>query len=100
MNRDTVETGAETDDLEVDIHQAVIQREQSSQSFPDGGAVAAMEEPLHRLMGATALFTDLTMASINGPPLSTTGLSFLAHAMNRETLRLFRLYHGHPPRSL
>jgi hypothetical protein len=26
------------------------------------------------------------------------GLSFLAEAMFREALRLFRLYHGHPPR--
>ncbi len=100
MNKRNAETHAETDDQDVQINKAVIEREQSPEPFPDGGAVEAMEEPLHRLMGATALFTDLTMASFNGPPLSTTGLSFLAHAMNRETVRLFRLYHGHPPRSL
>jgi hypothetical protein len=28
------------------------------------------------------------------------GLSFLAEAMFREALRLFLLYHGHPPRYL
>ena len=63
MNERTAETEAAPDDLEVQIHQAVIQREQSPGSFPDADAVEAMEEPLHRLMGAAVLFTDLTMVN-------------------------------------
>jgi hypothetical protein len=99
MNARTAETGAATDDLEGQIHQAVVQREQVPRPFPDADAVEAMEEPLHRLIGATVLFTDLASVSGNGPALSTVGLSFLAESMNREAVRLFRLYHGHPPRS-
>ena len=102
MNEETSENGGAADglfdDLEVQIHQAVLRREQSSGSFPDGDALEAMEEPLHRLMGAAVLFTDLAMASTDDPPLSPMGLSFLSLAMKREALRLFRLYHGHPPR--
>ena len=93
-------TEAAPDDLEAQIHQAVIQRDQSPGPYPDADAVEAMEEPLHRLIGATILFTDLASVSGNGPALSTVGLSFLADAMNREAMRIFRLYHGHPPRSL
>ncbi len=100
MSARTAETGTATDDLEEQINRAVIQREQSPGSFPDANAVEAMEEPLHRLIGATSLFTDLASVSGNGPALSTVGLSFLADAMNREAMRIFRLYHGHPPRSL
>ena len=86
------------DDLEVEIHLAVLRREKSSRSYPDGDAVAAMEEPLRRLTGATVLFTDLAMVRRDDPPASPMGLSFLSNAMYREALRLFRLYHGHPPR--
>ena len=108
MTEDDAENGAQTDeipeglfdDVEVEIHRAIIQREHTSGAFPDGDAVAAMEEPLHRLMGATVLFADICMLSSEDPPLSLMGLSFLANAMRRETLRLFRLYHGHPPRYL
>jgi hypothetical protein len=59
-----------------------------------------MEEPLHRLTGAAVLFSDITTESSAAPELRMRGLSFLAEAMFREALRLFRLYHGHPPRYL
>lgn len=102
MNEETSENGKGTDalfdDPEVEIHRAVLRRERHKGSYPDREAVAAMEVPLRRLTGATVLFTDLAMLSVNDPPLSPMGLSFLANAMNREALRLFRLYHGHPPR--
>ena len=83
--------------LEVEIHTAVLRREKSSGSCPDRDALAAMEESLNRLTGATVLFTDLAMVRRDDPPASPMGLSFLSHAMYREALRLFRLYHGHPP---
>lgn len=88
------------DDVEVQIHRAVIQRELARGGFPDSDAVAAMEEPLRRLSGATVLFADICMLSSEDPPVSQMGLSFLADAMRREALRVFRLYHGHPPRYL
>ena len=106
MNEDDEENGTETDyatedfsdDLEVQIHQAILAREKTGDSFPDRNAVEAMEEPLYRLMGAAVLFSDITTESIPGPELRMRGLSFLAEAMFREAMRLFRLYHGHPPR--
>ena len=102
MNEEKTERGKDTDalfdDPEVEIHRAVLRRERDTSSYPDREALAAMEIPLRRLTGATVLFTDLAMLSVNDPPLSPMGLSFLANAMNREALRLFRLYHGHPPR--
>lgn len=88
------------DDVEVQIHRAIIRRECTRGGFPDGDAVAAMEEPLFRLSGATVLFADICMLSSEDPGPSLMGLSFLANAMHREALRLFRLYHGHPPRYL
>jgi hypothetical protein len=59
--------------------------------------VEATEEPLHRLTGAAVLFSDITRKAVP-LQLRMRGLSFLAEAMFREALRLFRLYHGHPPR--
>lgn len=88
------------DDVEVQIHRAIIRRERTRGGFPDSDAVAAMEEPLHRLSGATVLFADICMLSSEDPGPSLMGLSFLANAIRREALRLFRLYHGHPPRYL
>jgi len=96
MNEDVAE--ALRNEPEVRIDRAVIQREQSSDGFPDSDAFLAMEEPLKRLTGATVLFTDLTIASYKGPSPAVMGLTFLAEAMNREAIRLFRLFHGHPPR--
>jgi hypothetical protein len=108
MNEDDEENGTDTDDaaedfsddLEVQIHQAILAREKTGDSFPDRNAVEAMEEPLHRLTGAAVLFSDITAESSAAPELRMRGLSFLAEAMFREALRLFRLYHGHPPRYL
>ena len=102
MNEKTSENGKGTDalfdDPEIEIHRAVLRRERYKGSYPDREAVAAMEVPLRRLAGATMLFTDLTIASYKGPSPRVMGLSFLANAMNREALRPFRLFHGHPPR--
>ena len=56
-----------------------------------------MEEPLHRLTGAAVRFRDITAESSGAPTLRMRGLFFLAEAVFREALRLFRLYHGHPP---
>ena len=108
MTEDDTENGTQTDeipkrlfdDVEVQIHRAIIQRERTRGGFPDSEAVAAMEEPLFRLSGATVLFADICMLSSEDPGPSLMGLSFLANAMRREALRLFRLYHGHPPRYL
>ena len=104
MNKEASENGESIkglfDDVEVQIHRAIIQRERTRGGFPDSDAVAAMEEPLYRLSGATVLFADICMLSSEDPPMSQMGLSFLANAMRREALRLFRLYHGHPPRYL
>ena len=104
MNEEASETGEGVeglfDDVEVQIHRAIIQRERTRGGFPDSDAVVAMEEPLFRLSGATVLFADICMFSSEDPPMSQMGLLFLANAMRREALRLFRLYHGHPPRYL
>ena len=108
MNEDDEENGTATDhgtedfsdDLAVQIHQAILAREKTGDSFPDRNAVEAMEEPLHRLTGAAGLFSDITAESNAPPELRMRGLSFLAEAMLREALGLFRLYHGHPPRYL
>lgn len=108
MTEDDTENGAETDeipkglfdDVEVEIHQAIIQREHTPGAYPDKDAVKAMEELLFRLSGATVLFADICMLSTEDPRPSLMGLSFLANAMHRKALRLFRLYHGHPPRYL
>ena len=108
MNEDDEENGTDTDDaaeefsddLEVQIHEAILVREKTGDSFPDRNAVEAMEEPLHRLTGAAVLFSDITTESTAGKELRMRGLSFLAEAMFREAMRLFRLYHGHPPRHL
>ena len=60
MNEDDEENGTDTDDaaedfsddLEVQIYEAILAREKTGDSFPDRNAVEAMEEPLHRLTGA------------------------------------------------
>jgi hypothetical protein len=60
MNEDGEENGTDTDnaaedfsdDLEVQIHEAIVARERTGDPFPDRNAVEAMEEPLHRLTGA------------------------------------------------
>jgi hypothetical protein len=88
MNEDDEENGTETDDvaedlsddLEVQIHEAILAREKTGDSFPDRNAVAAMEEPLHRLTGAAVLFSDITMDNSAGPELRVWGLSFRACA--------------------
>jgi hypothetical protein len=88
MNEDDEENGTETDDtaeefsddLEVQIHQAMLAREKTGDSFPDRNAVEAMEEPLHRLTGAAVLFSDITTESSAVPELRMRGLSFRACA--------------------
>ncbi|MGH6946893.1 MAG: hypothetical protein ACREDZ_06155, partial [Kiloniellales bacterium] len=87
-----------SDDPDVEIYAAILARERAGGSFPDGDALEAMEEPLHRLTSAAVLFSDVTTESTEGPELRMRGLSFLAEAICREAFRLFRLYHGHPPR--
>jgi hypothetical protein len=74
----------------------MLVRERAGASLRDGDAAEAMEEPLHWLTSAAVLFSDVTAESSPGPELRMRGLSFLAEAMLREALRLFRLYHGHP----
>jgi hypothetical protein len=86
------------DDPDVEIHEAILARDRAGGSFPDASALAAMEEPLHRLTSAAVLFSDVTTESTEGAELRMRGLSFLAEAICREAFRLFRLYHGHPPR--
>jgi hypothetical protein len=88
MNEHDDENGTETDDaaedfsddLEVQIYEAILAREKTGDSFPDRSAVEAMEEPLHRLTGAAVLFRDITMESSAGPELRMRGLSFRACA--------------------
>jgi hypothetical protein len=65
-------------------------------SLPDAEALAAMEEPLHRLASAAMLLSDVIEESTEGPDLRIRSL--LAEMMCRDATRLFRLYHGHPPR--
>lgn len=86
-----------SDDLEVQIYDAILAREKTGDSFSDRSAVEAMQKPHHRLTGAAVLFSDLTMESTPGKELRIRGVSFLAEAMYRQALRLFRFYHGHPP---
>ena len=103
---DDDENGTEKDDSpevgafdpDVEIHEAMLARERAEGSYPDRDAVQAMEEPLHRLTSAAVLFSDITTESTPGPELRMRGLSFLAGSISREAFRLFRLYHGHPPR--
>ncbi len=80
-------------DQEVRIYRDVLRREGKKSLYPDREDLEAMEEPIHRLQGAAALFTDLAMG--NGCEVNLTGLSFLAEAVTREAERLYRLYHGH-----
>ena len=106
MTGDDDENGTEPDDPaevsafdpDIEIHEAILARERAGGSLPDGDALEAMEEPLHRLMSAAVLFSDVTAENNPGPELRMRGLSFLAESINREAFRLFRLYHGHPPR--
>ena len=106
MTGDDDENGMEPDDPtevgafdpDVEIHEAMLARERAGGSLPDGDALEAMEEPLHRLTSAAVLFSDVTAESSPGPELRMRGLSFLAESISREAFRLFRLYHGHPPR--
>ena len=86
------------DDHEVQIYQEVMRREKKPGGHPDLEDINAMEEPLYRLIGAVALFEDLSIVFRRENTPRRMGLSFLAQAMNREALRLYRLYHGHPPR--
>lgn len=87
-------------DQEVEIFRDVLRREARSGAFPDEDDVMAMEESLYRLTAASVLFADLTTTTFKGPPPRNMGLSFLAQAMKREAIRLYRLYHGRPPRYL
>jgi len=72
MSEDGEENGTETDDatedfpddLEVQIHEAILAREKTGDVFPDRNAVDAMEEPLHRLTGAAVLFSDITTEAV------------------------------------
>lgn len=57
------------DDSDVEIHEAIVARERAGCSFPDGDALAAMEEPLQLLTSATVLFSDVTAERTEGPEL-------------------------------
>ena len=86
------------DDHEVEIYKEILRRERKGRSYPGQEDVEAMEEPLYRLLGAVVLFQDLSIVHRRENTPRRVGLSFLALAMNREVERLYRLYHGHPPR--
>ncbi len=88
--------------LEQRIDQAVDDREHNRKQRHQGGLIdqatqLAMEEPLLRLVGAVVLFENLAEATCLTDPPSPFGLSFLARTMQREAVRLYRLYHGQPP---
>ncbi|MCG8507232.1 MAG: hypothetical protein MI755_21680 [Sphingomonadales bacterium] len=88
----------EINDLEVQIHQAVVRREKKPGRHPDTDDLHAMEEVLARLTGACVLFENFTTnAGCNGE-IEAMGRQFLSGAMMREADRLFRLYHGHGPK--
>lgn len=84
------------EDIEVEIYQAILEREESPGGLPDRQAFDAMEEPVSRLLGAAFLFQDLSIA-IGDAGVRARGLDFLAGAIHREAERLFRLYHGRRP---
>ena len=65
-----------------EIHAAMLARERAGGSYPDGDALEAMEEPLHRLTSAAVPFSDVTAESSPGPELRMRGLSFLAESIS------------------
>lgn len=76
---------------------AVVARERTGGSWPDPASVAAMEEPIHRLLGAATLLGDLAIARDPDIPIEHRSVGFLATALRREAARLFHLYHGKSP---
>ena len=87
----------ETDDLEVQIHQAIVRREKRPGGHPRPEDVEVMEEVVHRLLGAAATFTDLARRARDCVPVRVDGLVFLSFALEREAVRLYRLYTGRDP---
>ena len=88
----------EINDLEVQIHQAVVRREKKPGRHPDTDALRAMETVVARLTGACVLLENFTTNAGFDGEIEAMGMQFLAGAMMREADRLFRLYHGHGPK--
>lgn len=89
-------------DVDARIYRHILRREQRPDSLPDDQDILAMGLPLNRLLDATVLFQDYAASIRAGGAIwddapRAAGLDFLADAMNRDAVRLYRLLHGAPP---
>lgn len=85
-------------DMDAQIYQHILRREQRRDSPLTEEDVWAIDVPLDRLLNAAVLFQDIAVsARIEDDAPRPAGLNFLADAMHREVVRLYRLFHGYPP---
>lgn len=90
--------GAWREDEDVQIERAIAIRALNAGGLPGLADIIAMSVAVERLVRASVLLQDLADATtICGEPPRPAGLSYIANAMNRDAVRLFRLYHGRPP---
>lgn len=86
------------EDEDVQIHRAIAIRALTPGDLPGLADVIAMGVVVARLVRGTVLLQDLADATtIQNEPPRPAGLAYIADAMNRDAVRLYRLYHGCPP---
>ena len=86
------------EDEDVQIQRAIAIRALTPGGLPGLADVIAMGVVVARLVRGTVLLQDLADATtIQNEPPRPAGLAYIADAMNRDAVRLYRLYHGCPP---
>lgn len=97
-------------DEDAQLEHRIAHRETRPDSLPDAGDLVAMDLLVTRLLHASVLLQDIADSGADTradsgadsgadleAPLRSAGLSYVANALNRDAVRLYRLYHGRPP---
>lgn len=85
-------------DVDAGIHRHILARERRRDAPLTEDEAGAMDLLLERLVEASVLFQDVAVqARIEDDAPRPAGLTFLADAMHRDTVRAYRLFHGYPP---
>lgn len=86
------------DDEDVQIQRQIARRETRPVGLPAEGDVVAMGRLVTRLVHASVLVQDVIDTGTDPEaPLRPAGLAYAANALNRDAVRLYRLYYGCPP---
>ena len=86
------------EDEDVQIQREIVRRERRPGGLPALEDIIMMEVLVTRIVRGSVLLQDLADATtIQNEPPRPAGLAYIADAMNRDAVRLYRHYHGKPP---